>query len=52
MPNPVIRMPTQTSGTEPVAPAEVLLQPIAAPSILGLYGFSAATFVVAANIAH
>jgi len=52
MPNPVIRMPTQTSGTEPVAPAEVLLQPIAAPSILGLYGFSAATFMVAANIAH
>ncbi len=31
--------------------AEVLLQPFAAPSILGLYGFAAATFMVAANMA-
>ena len=29
----------------------VFLQPIAAPSILGLYGFAAATFMVAANLA-
>jgi succinate-acetate transporter protein len=29
----------------------VFLQPIAAPSILGLYGFGVATFMVAANIA-
>jgi succinate-acetate transporter protein len=29
----------------------VFLQPIAAPSILGLFGFAAATFVVAANLA-
>jgi uncharacterized protein len=29
----------------------VFLQPIAAPSILGLFGFSAATFIVAANLA-
>jgi uncharacterized protein len=29
----------------------VFLQPIAAPSVLGLFGFSAATFMVAANIA-
>jgi hypothetical protein len=28
--------------------ARVFLQPIAAPSILGLYGFSAATFIVTA----
>jgi len=29
----------------------VMLQPIAAPSILGLFGFAGATFVVAANMA-
>jgi uncharacterized protein len=29
----------------------VMLQPIAAPSILGLFGFAGATFVVAANLA-
>jgi hypothetical protein len=29
--------------------ARVVLQPIAAPSILGLYGFAGATFIVAAN---
>lgn len=29
----------------------IVLQPIAAPSILGLFGFSAATFIVAANLA-
>ncbi len=29
----------------------VFLQPIAAPSILGLFGFAGATFVVAANVA-
>ncbi|MGI8769905.1 MAG: acetate uptake transporter family protein [Acidobacteriaceae bacterium] len=45
---PVI--PVRTEVAEPRA--EVLLQPIAAPSILGLYGFAAATFMVAANIAH
>jgi succinate-acetate transporter protein len=28
------------------------LQPIAAPSILGLYGFAGSTFIVAANLAH
>lgn len=33
-------------------PARIYLQPIAAPSILGLYGFAAATFMVAANMAH
>src|SRR5436309_8540674 len=30
--------------------ARVFLQPIAAPSILGLYGFSAATFIVTAYL--
>jgi succinate-acetate transporter protein len=28
-----------------------VLQPIAAPSILGLFGFAAATFIVSANLA-
>lgn len=32
--------------------AQIYLQPIAAPSILGLYGFAGATFMVAANMAH
>jgi uncharacterized protein len=32
--------------------AQVFLQPIAAPSILGLYGFAGSTFIVAANLAH
>ena len=41
---------SQISENQPRA--EVLLQPFAAPSILGLYGFAAATFMVAANIAH
>ncbi|WBB66596.1 GPR1/FUN34/YaaH family transporter [Micromonospora sp. WMMD812] len=31
--------------------AQISLQPVAAPSILGLFGFAAATFVVAANLA-
>src|ERR1700741_1139625 len=56
MGNPVIRMPAGLATTEPKTTqegrAEVLLQPIAAPSILGLYGFAVATFMVAANIAH
>src|SRR4051794_11084112 len=29
----------------------VFLQPIAAPSVMGLFGFAVATFMVAANIA-
>ena len=33
-------------------PARVYLQPLAAPSILGLYGFAGSTFIVAANLAH
>src|ERR671933_3092018 len=34
------------------APARTFLQPIAAPSILGLYGFAGSTFIVAAWLAH
>ena len=34
------------------AAARVFLQPIAAPSILGLYGFAGATFMVAAYMCH
>jgi uncharacterized protein len=32
--------------------AQIYLQPIAAPSILGLYGLAGATFMVAAHMAH
>lgn len=34
------------------APTQIYLQPIAAPSILGLYGFAGATFMVAAHMAN
>jgi uncharacterized protein len=34
------------------APTQIYLQPIAAPSILGLFGFAGATFMVAAYLAH
>jgi uncharacterized protein len=37
-------------GVDGVAPT-VVLQPVAAPSILGLYGFTGATLIVAANLA-
>src|SRR5919202_1390393 len=42
-------MAEQASGK---APARTFLQPIAAPSTLGLYGFAGSTFIVAANLAH
>jgi succinate-acetate transporter protein len=50
MQNPVIpiREETQT-GTE--IPARIFLQPIAAPSILGLYGFTLSTWIIAVNMA-
>lgn len=46
-------MATQQARTGgPVDPApQIYLQPIAAPSILGLYGFAGATFIVAAHLA-
>jgi hypothetical protein len=40
------------SERDPYADARVFLQPIAAPSILGLFGFAGATFIVAANAAN
>lgn len=48
--NPVI--PIDQYRNEGGPRAEVWLQPLAAPSILGLYGFAASTFMVAANMAH
>jgi uncharacterized protein len=50
--------PTTTGSTNGVSGelnewrdhARVFLQPIAAPSILGLYGFAAGTFIVTANL--
>lgn len=45
-------IPVREMREEPVAPAQIYLQPIAAPSILGLYGFAGATFMVAAHMAH
>lgn len=53
-------LPSQRQGNGKVAPDDiqawrsqtrVFLQPIAAPSILGLFGFAGATFMVAANMA-
>lgn len=39
------------SESTEITPARIYLQPVAAPSILGLYGFAGATFMIAANIA-
>lgn len=43
-------MPNEAIGNE--VHAGIHLQPIAAPSILGLYGLAGATFMVAAHMAH
>jgi succinate-acetate transporter protein len=47
-------MPYEDNSSAPANTdrARVFLQPIAAPSILGLYGFAGATFMVAAYMAH
>lgn len=45
-------MAYEEETVHPDARAQIYLQPIAAPSILGLYGFAGATFMVAANMAH
>ena len=37
--------------TDSNTPARIYLQPVAAPSILGLFGFAGATFMVSANLA-
>ncbi len=47
--NPVVPIPENVAERPQ---AQIWLQPIAAPSILGLYGFAGATFMVAANLAH
>lgn len=44
--------PNRMPAEESAASAQVWLQPIAPPSILGLYGFAGATFMVAAYMAH
>jgi len=46
---PVLQMPQKL---EDQPNAHIWLQPVAAPSILGLYGFAGATFMVAAHMAH
>lgn len=43
---------SRNESVETAAPAQIYLQPIAAPSILGLFGFAGATFIVAAHMAH
>jgi succinate-acetate transporter protein len=51
--NTVRQMPLRPEQQEQLAPqANIWLQPIAAPSILGLYGFAGPTFMVAAHMAH
>lgn len=52
--NPVtpLRQGVREIGQEPQPQARILLQPVAAPSILGLYGFAGATFMVATHMAH
>ncbi|HET7212489.1 MAG TPA: GPR1/FUN34/YaaH family transporter [Terriglobia bacterium] len=50
MTNTVIPMPETREDQR--TPANIYLQPIAAPSILGLYGLAGATFMVAAHMAH
>ncbi len=47
--SPVVQMPEKL---EERPQAHIWLQPVAAPSILGLYGFAGATFMVAAHMAH
>jgi len=47
--SPVLQMPQKL---EDQPQAHIWLQPVAAPSILGLYGFAGATFMVAAHMAH
>jgi uncharacterized protein len=44
-------VPIREFREEPLPPAQIYLQPVAPPSILGLYGFAGATFMVAAHMA-
>jgi hypothetical protein len=50
MANPVTPFPREEPDERETA--RIFLQPITAPSILGLYGFAGATFMVAAHMAH
>jgi succinate-acetate transporter protein len=43
---------SRNESMDTATPAQIYLQPIAAPSILGLFGFAGATFIVAAHMAH
>lgn len=49
--SPVPPMPPREMREEVLTQSQIYLQPIAAPSILGLYGFAGATFMVAAHMA-
>src|SRR3954468_4016231 len=47
-----VAVPADTDGWYgDFARPRVFLQPVAAPSVLGLFGFAGATFIVAANLA-
>lgn len=50
--NPVTPIRQIPEPIEELPRAQISLQPVAAPSILGLYGFAGATFMVAAHMAH
>ena len=50
--NPVSPIRHVPEKVEEQPQAQISLQPIAPPSILGLYGFAGATFMVAAHMAH
>lgn len=50
--NTIRQMPERPEPQAAGPQANVWLQPLAAPSILGLYGFAGATFMVAAHMAH
>jgi len=50
--NPITPIRQTPMDVANVPQAQISLQPIAAPSILGLYGFAGATFMVAAHMAH
>lgn len=51
--NPVTTIhPTVVETEEEHPQTRIWLQPLAAPSILGLYGFAGATFMVATHMAH
>ncbi len=50
--NPITPIRPAPEVVETRPQTRIWLQPVAAPSILGLYGFAGATFMVAAHMAH